>query len=145
MYETYGLRPEDFRTVWPHQLKALLVVSAELQSQCKILHEYSALSTSVAAQELQNARSTLSGEVGRIIERSRDAHAESCKALSGASSTLVKEFQSYLFKHSQLLERIEVRSSELTKQEIALQNRRIQFRHMPVWRRVWIALFAKGI
>lgn len=145
MYETYGLRSEDFKTMWPQQLKTLLVVSAELQGQCKIMHEYSVVSTNVAAQEIQSARSALSAEAAKIIERSRDAHAESCKVLSEASSTLVKDFQSYLFKHSQVLERIEARSSELTKQEIALQNRRLQFKNMSVWRRVWIALFAKGI
>jgi hypothetical protein len=126
-------------------MKTMLVVSAELQDQCKTLHECALASSTAAARDLHNARDALSEAVGLIEERSRSAHMDSCNILVDASNTLAMQFQSYLTVHSKLLTRIEARSSELLKQEIAAQNNRRRIMQMPLWKRLWWALTAKSL
>jgi hypothetical protein len=50
------------------------------------------------------------------------------------------QFQRYLTEQAKLLARIEARSSDVTKQEIALKNKRLMFLKIPLWKRLWWAM-----
>lgn len=144
MYESYGLRSEDFRTQWPHQLKVLLIVSAEIQGRAKMLHDFSVAHTQTAARDFENAKASLERETARMVESIRDAHVESRKDLVDASENLVKVFRRYLKVHAEQSVNLQARSEMVTRQEREFQVELERVRSLPMWRRVWRAIFAES-
>jgi hypothetical protein len=145
MYETYGLRSEDFRTQWPHQLKVLLVVSAEIQGRAKLLHEFSVAHTQTATRDFDTARASLEKETARMVESVRDTHVQSRKDLLDASENLVKMFRRFLRDHAEHIAKLQARTDEFARQERAFQDERERFKSMPIWRRVWRAIFTGSL
>lgn len=131
--------------MWPNQLKTLVVVSAELQSQCKVLHEFSVASTVGAARELQNTRTALSAEAALMIEKTREAGAESRQILLDTSTRAARQFEFFLKEHRKLLARMEAKSEELKQQENELQRKRAKVMLMPIWKRLWLAINPGGL
>ena len=145
MYETHGLRAEDFRTQWPHQLKVLLIVSAEIQGRAKLLQEFSVAHTQTATRDFENARSALEKETAHMVESIRDTHVETRKNLLDSSDNLVKMFRRYLKDHAEHSDKLQARTDEVARQERAFQDERERFKSMPIWRRVWWAIFAGSL
>lgn len=143
MYKTFGLRAEDFRTQWPHQLKVLMIVSAELQSQSKTLHECSVANTTAAVRELEDSRCALEKETVRMIEGIKNAHIDSINNLLDASEALRSMFRSHLTEHAKREAHLQARFEKLSGLARELQLERSRIMSLPWWRRIWLAISPK--
>lgn len=145
MYETHGLRPEDFRTQWPHQLRTLLIVSAELQSHSKALHDWSAACTKSATLDLDAARAALGEETARMISDIKTAHSDSSQDLKTATAELLSALNSYVKEKERIRGEMMGHSKHLVQQQRALHRERSRIMTLPWWKRAWIAIFSDAL
>jgi phage shock protein A len=140
MYETYGVRPADFRTLWPNQLKTLFSVAGELQSQALMLQESSLHVTQAASVTLDQCNLALSSKADDLIARIEAAQVSATQDIANARTGLIDVFKTYLREHQRLQDKIAASSRTLSDQEDALKALRRTIMDMPWYSRVWAVL-----
>ena len=145
MYETFGVRPEDFRTLWPNQLKALFSVAGELQSQALMLQKNSLHVTQVASEQLDQCNLALSNKTDEVIARIEAAQVCATQEIAAARTELIDVFKSYVREHRRLHDKIAACSTNLSDQEVALRASRLRIMKLPWWKRIWLVLSSDAI
>ena len=145
MYDTYGIRPEDFRNQWPHQHKALLTITAELQNQTKQLHECSLASSKLVIYQINEACTQLTSEVDRLLGTVREEHAAMLGEFRAVAAETLSDLNNRLKLHAESEARLEQRITRFQNKAHALEESRRNFMALPWWTRAWRALTCEFI
>jgi len=140
MYETYGVRPADFRTLWPNQLKTLFSVAGELQLQALMLQKSSLHVTQAASEQLDQCSLALSNTTDNAIARIEAAQVRAMQEIATARTELIGTFKTYVREHQRLHDKISASSKTLSEEQDALIASRRRFNELPWWKRIWLVL-----
>jgi hypothetical protein len=130
------LRPEDFRTAWPTQLKVLIAMIGALQTQDQNSRRSTSIETTRSSQEFRDSKDALSNQVGELCNFVN-------KTFTEASDKFDFQIDQSLGKLNDANIKLQSKIDRLSKLEGQMVTYRSSIMTLTLWGRLWFILSGK--